>query len=291
MKPPQDPPRLLDQGSDAPAWYRAPLEAGARDVASPERLARIAARLPSGPIVHVSSPGPGPSDAHGPATQPTALPAAPPAGAAVPSVLSGAVVGAALGLAVVGVGWVASPRAVDSWLPAPPARTAPSATVTPAPPEPLRLEPAKTPAPRPRTSSERPEPVPSGTASPAASVDLEPAGSPAAGPEPEPPAREPESAILQRAQDALRDNPALALALTDLHVARFPGGVFAQEREVIAVSALLGMGRAAEARARATRFLASFPTSAHRRRLEVLIPDLESSAAAHKDSSDRPSTP
>ena len=41
MKPPQDPPRLLDPGSDAPAWLRSSLEPGARDVASPERLARI----------------------------------------------------------------------------------------------------------------------------------------------------------------------------------------------------------------------------------------------------------
>jgi hypothetical protein len=260
MKSPQDPPRLLDPGSGAPAWLRSSLEAGARDVAGPERLARIAARLPIGPV------GMGP-------------PAAP----AVPSVLSGAVIGAALGLAVVGGGWLASPRTAD---PRPPAQPVPSATVTPMAPAPLQLTPTTTPAPRPRLPSERPAPPPSGTLGPAASV-----GPAATGPEPEAPALESEASILGRAQDALSGNPALALALTDLHLARYPGGRLGQDREVIAVAALLGMGRAAEARARATRFVAAFPASADRRRLNVLIPDLESSAAVHKDSSDRPSTP
>jgi len=101
------------------------------------------------------------------------------------------------------------------------------------------------------------------------------------------PVAEPESAILARAQDALAGSPARALALTDLHLARYPGGQLAQEREVLAITALLKMGRAAEARARAERFLAAYPTSGDRRRLAVLIPDLES----HKEPSDRPSTP
>jgi hypothetical protein len=208
-------------------------------------------------------------------------------------VLSGAAIGAALGVAVVGVGWVASPRAAA---PRPPARPAPSATVMSTAPDPLRPGSTNMPAPRRHTPSERPGPIPSGTAAPAAPVELEsvrldPAGSAAAGAEPDRPAAESESAILQRAQDALRGSPAQALALTDLHLARFPGGAFAQEREVLAISALLGMGRKAEARARATRFVESFPTSAHRRRLEVLIPDLESSAGFHKAPSDPPSTP
>ena len=288
MKPLHDPPRLLDPGSDAPAWLRSSLDAGARDVADPARLARIAARLPSGLIA-----------------------AAP----AVPSVLPGAVAGAGLGIALlgaglglallgagVGTGWVASPR---SAAPPPSARPvtmgetpippAPSAIVMPAVPEPLRLGPTETPAPRPRPppSSGRPESLPTGTAGPAASLRPEPVA-PSAAPEPaspEPPAAESERAILQRAQDALRGSPAQALSLTDLHLARYPGGMFAQEREVLAISALLGMGRAADARARARRFVASFPASAHRRRLEVLIPDLESSAGDHKAPSDRPSTP
>jgi hypothetical protein len=124
---------------------------------------------------------------------------------------------------------------------------------------------------------------------PAAGVDPDPSPA-AAGAAPEA-AAEPEHALLQRAQDALRGDPARALSLTDLHLARFPGGLLAQEREVIAISALLGMGRGAEARARAARFVAAFPASAHRRRLAVLIPDLESSEEAHKESASTPSTP
>jgi hypothetical protein len=280
MKPPQDPPRLLDPGSDAPAWLRSPLEAGARDVAGPARLARIAAGLPSGP------PGPGTSN---PPDPPRAGPShpQPPVAPVVPSVFSGAAIGAALGLAVVGAGWVASPRAADV-VPSP--RPAPSAVVTLTAPEPVRPLPTEAPAPRPRTPPERAEPRSSGTAGPAASVGIEPAG-PASSSEPDPAAGESERSILQRAQDALRGSPAQALALTDLHLARYPGGVLAQEREVLAIAALVGMGRAVEARARATRFVASFPNSAHRRRLEVLIPDLESSAGVHKDPGAPPSTP
>jgi len=272
MKPPQDPPRLLDPGSDAPGWLRGPLEAGARDLARPSQLARIAARLPKGP-------GPTP-------LQPPAPPVAP----SLPSMFSGAAIGAALGLAVVGMGWVASPRAGDA---RPPAPAAPIATVGLPVPEPPRPAPSTSPAPRPRPPHERSEPLPSGTVAPVAPVGTEPAAPVSTGSESEPPAAEPESEseILRRAQDALRGSPARALALTDRHLARFPGGTFAQEREVLAISALLGMGRTAAARARATRFLTSFPTSAHRRRLEVLIPDLESSAGDHKDSSDPPSTP
>ena len=277
MRPPRDPPRLLEPGSDAPAWLRSSLEAGVRDVPGPERLARIAAGLPGGPV----GPGPG-------------APPTPPAVPAIPSVLSSAAIGAALGLAVVGVGWIASLRTADP----PPPPPAPIA-VTAAVPEPRSPEPAKTPAPLLRPPSFRPLPLPGVTASPAASAGLDPAApaagaGPPSGPaivEPDLTVGETESAILQRAQDALRGDPAQALALTDLHLARFPGGRLAQEREVLAVQALLGMGRAAEARARATRFLASFPTSTGRRRLEVLIPDLESSSGSHKDPGGPPSTP
>jgi len=270
MKPPRDPPRLLDPGSEAPEWLRSSLEAGVRDVPGPERLARIAARLPMGPS------GPLPPSA----------PAAP-----VPSMLSGAAAGAAIGLALVGAGWLASSRS-----PSPPPSASPTpvaALVAPAtsavPPRPE----VPAPAPRPRVPSDHrlpavPPPAPATPAPAAASAAPEP--STAAAPiatEPDLPVAESESAILQRAQDALSGSPARALAITDQHLARYPGGELAQEREVIAVSALLGMGRGAEARARAERFLAAYPTSGHRRRLEVLIPDLGS----HKEPSDRPSTP
>ncbi len=273
MKPQQDPPRLLDPGSDAPAWLRASMEAGARDLASPPRLARIAARLPLGPM-----PAP-------------PAPPAPGAGSAIPSVLQGAAVGAALGLAVVGAGWLASPRA-----PASPAAVlpVPHAIVSTRVPEPPPLAPLSSAAPRRAVPTERAERRPGGTASPAPSAELEPAPPdprPSTTTEPEPPAAEPENVLLARAQDALAGSPAQALALTDLHLARFPGGRLTQEREILAVDALLRMGRGADARARATRFVTSFPTSPGRRRLQVLIPDLAISSTVNKNPGDAPSTP
>jgi hypothetical protein len=77
--------------------------------------------------------------------------------------------------------------------------------------------------------------------------------------------------LLRDAQDALRTAPAAALFLADEHAARFPAGVLAQEREVIAIEALIKTGRREEARARAARFLAAIPRTAYRPRVEALL--------------------
>ncbi|CAN5893590.1 hypothetical protein BH11MYX4_BH11MYX4_60880 [soil metagenome] len=82
---------------------------------------------------------------------------------------------------------------------------------------------------------------------------------------------EAEVKLLERAQDALRTRPDEALALCADHVKRFPSGMLVQEREVIAVEALVKTGRKDEARARADRFKARFPGSSHTRRLEALL--------------------
>ncbi len=96
----------------------------------------------------------------------------------------------------------------------------------------------------------------------------------AAGASPETPA-ESESALLQRAQRALGSSPSAALTLAGEHAARYPAGMLAQEREVIAISALVGMGRTGEARSRAAAFLAAHPRSAHRPRIEGLVPGVK----------------
>jgi hypothetical protein len=83
-------------------------------------------------------------------------------------------------------------------------------------------------------------------------------------------AEESEVRLLQRAQDALSGAPDRALGLTREHAARFPAGVLTQEREVVAIQALLRLGRRDEARARAEGFVRAFPGSAHRRRVEAL---------------------
>jgi len=80
-----------------------------------------------------------------------------------------------------------------------------------------------------------------------------------------------EFALLARAQAALAPNPGLALALASDHERKFPNGALVQERELVAIGALLRLGRRAEASARAARFHRQFPTSVHGRRIDVLI--------------------
>jgi hypothetical protein len=81
---------------------------------------------------------------------------------------------------------------------------------------------------------------------------------------------EAEVRLLEQAQDALRDRPRQALSLCDDHARDFRGGMLVQEREVIAIEALVKLGRPAEARARAAAFKTRFPGSSHTRRIEAL---------------------
>jgi hypothetical protein len=79
-----------------------------------------------------------------------------------------------------------------------------------------------------------------------------------------------ERALLDGARAALeRGEPEAALAATARHERRFPNGILAQEREAIAVRALLALGRAGAARTRADRFRARYPNS-------VLLPAIAS---------------
>lgn len=80
-----------------------------------------------------------------------------------------------------------------------------------------------------------------------------------------------EADLLGAAQVALGQDPARALSLTEQHRTGFPRGVLSQEREVIAIEALQRLGRDGEMRARAQKFLATYPTSAHRSKIESLV--------------------
>jgi hypothetical protein len=88
---------------------------------------------------------------------------------------------------------------------------------------------------------------------------------------PEPPARvgPNEATLLRQAQASLRNDPARALSLTREHRRRFPRGVLAQEREVIAIEALSRLGRPDEAKKAATDFTELYPDSAHRKKVET----------------------
>ncbi|WP_437544224.1 hypothetical protein WME97_35230 [Sorangium sp. So ce367] len=313
MSKPQDPPRLVDASSDTTDAVRAVLRAGQRELPGPSDLARLAARLPLGPLPPSGASPPAPSPPGN--SPPTAAPpaAAPPtpsppltpghlaAAAAAPSVIPSALLGALLGLAVVGGVWwrdaVTAPRhAVTA-----PSEPAPSVIASAAGPSVPAPTPARSPPVDPGLDDAGhagPEAArgaagePSSASAPRGEL---PRGATAAAPRAEeaeiralrapssgaPASASPPSAgaaeeaetevhLLQRAQDALAADPGSALALTGDHARRFPAGALGQERELIAIRALLALGRAAEARARAASLLERFPGSAYRGRLESL---------------------
>ena len=238
MSTESDPPRLSRDRGASPELSRALGAARARRP-SDAVLSEVAARLPMGPTGPGGGPGPG---------APGGAPLAP------APVWPGLLVGAALG-GVVG--------ALSLLVPvSPPAAVAPAVTLAPvaaAPAPPRDGEDVAN-----REVEEVPAPGPS-AGDPPVVRDRDPA----------PPAA-PESEVdyLRRAHAAVASSPAQALALAEAHAQRYPGGKLGQEREVIAIGALLSLGRKAEARARAAAFVRRFPDSAHRRRVEVLVPGL-----------------
>jgi hypothetical protein len=76
-----------------------------------------------------------------------------------------------------------------------------------------------------------------------------------------------ESALLERARQALKSDPQAALALTKQHRRLYPRGVLVQEREVLAIEALSRLKREDEAKRRAGDFKESYPDSAHREKV------------------------
>jgi hypothetical protein len=85
-------------------------------------------------------------------------------------------------------------------------------------------------------------------------------------------AEESEISMLDRAHTALRSGRAAeALAITRQHARAYPRGALSQEREVIAVEALMASGRRAEAESRGTAFIRRFPNSSYARRLRTVL--------------------
>ena len=82
---------------------------------------------------------------------------------------------------------------------------------------------------------------------------------------------ETEVSYLRRARGALKSDPARALELANGHPSRFPHGALDQEREIVAIDALVRLGRRGESRARADAFRARYPSSAHLTRLDALV--------------------
>lgn len=89
---------------------------------------------------------------------------------------------------------------------------------------------------------------------------------------PLPPDPNAELRLLKAAQAALDASPARALTLTQQHAARYPHSALAQERELLSITALVRLGRAAEARQRAERFQQRYPNSAYAHRIAAALP-------------------
>jgi hypothetical protein len=77
--------------------------------------------------------------------------------------------------------------------------------------------------------------------------------------------------LLSRAHSALALDPAFALTLAHEHRRRFPSGSMDQEREVIAVSALMALGRVDDARQAADRFARDHAGSAYVARIRAIV--------------------
>lgn len=78
-----------------------------------------------------------------------------------------------------------------------------------------------------------------------------------------------EHRLLSAARKALATNPGRTLALAQEHAQRFPNGVLAQERDVLLIQALEGLGDHADAAKRAQDFEERYPDSPHRDGLGV----------------------
>lgn len=108
---------------------------------------------------------------------------------------------------------------------------------------------------------------------PSASASLRAPASPAVSPQrsPTPTDFTAELDLLARARRVVAGAPERALQLTAEHARRFPTGVLAQEREVLAIDALSRLGQPDLAAMRARRFMEKYPDSAHRVRLEAAL--------------------
>lgn len=89
--------------------------------------------------------------------------------------------------------------------------------------------------------------------------------------EPAQPAVDGELALLRPARAHVRSSPARALELVARHEREYAHGALIEEREVIAIEALLESEHWADAEQRARRFFEQHPRSAHARRVRALL--------------------
>jgi hypothetical protein len=136
---------------------------------------------------------------------------------------------------------------------------APNAKPTPVTPS---VQPAVEPMPRQRPKARA-------ASKPRALAASDASASPAVTPPPA--SAERELVLLQRSQGALDRDPSAALLVAEEHARDYPHGVFAQEREILAIEALLKLKQRAAALMRAELFLRHHPESPHSTRVRALL--------------------
>ena len=77
--------------------------------------------------------------------------------------------------------------------------------------------------------------------------------------------------LLRRARTSLAARPREAFALTQQHREHYPRGVFAQERDALAIEALLRAGDTETARNLAKSFVSAHPSSPHAHRFRETL--------------------
>ena len=78
--------------------------------------------------------------------------------------------------------------------------------------------------------------------------------------------------LLRDARATLPVDPGEALAITERHRTAFPRGALVQEREILAITALVKLGRPDAAQKRAEQFRSAYPKSAYLIQLERILP-------------------
>ncbi len=222
----------------APNGLKSLLESARHDEPTAAQLARMAAKL--GPLLVPSSAAAAAASSSSSAVAPAVKAAAVKVGLATKVVL------ATVTIAAVGGGAFQSGRVYQQRTTPPPA---PAVIQLP----PIAAAPVPVAEPEPAPVAEPPAPAPKPVVAAPTTPDAE-------------------VALLKSSLAAQgKGDSALALSLSQQHLKRFPHGNFEQEREVIAIEALVGLGRRDEAKKRAEAFAKKFPTSTHLLKVESLV--------------------
>ena len=248
-----EPMRLRDPAAGETEIVRDVLGAGDDFGPTPEGLDRVAARL-----AVVLPPGAFPK----PVVTPHAI-------APIVKMIAGLSVVAAVGGGV----WLGTtsdtptttqaPHVTAPLVPSPSlsasAAEVPSPVSPPPPPSAIASSSAWTPSPRPAQLRALPSSSsPPVVAAPPTVVEATPSES--------------EGSMMARGQVALAQHaPAEALAITAAHAREYPHGNLVEDRERIAIEALVRLGRWEEARARRDQFLRTYPRTAYRERMDALF--------------------